>query len=771
MKTAYISEPINITNYDYTDKENIFNYIVCKEELQHMLNIISNDLRHPVTVINVNYEDVDEQDLLYNCRVDSVSSIYALRNNCRNLMTVAGEYFCLKCDYHHAQYCKEIFSNEEKEIESLLYFSKKYNKPIIETNKKYNVKYMIYDCPMLGYCEICFPIFFNGTIIGVFFVGEILLEEKDELISQIRSNFLDNNEILLKDYCENMVKKERYSNYEEALNDVKYYIENEWSDRKCLLDNIDADACTFDKINFQDRIDSINKNKLIDKCSKHIKKLENDLKDLWTKKQHFFYQKKTKEIEALFEDKYKEIRCLRHITYNEIRSLFDTLNYSILSLKNSFNFDYCRIYQNLPIMKGEQFLSSDVDLGLCEYFDLRCDFDKINLNNFSLRNSLDDIEDNPIKCFSYYLNNGELGHLSGEKEVAIACENLIVLFGISSIKNSMNTTNINSIHLKTLFEEIGISFQRICTYIENISAIFMQQQHQRTLRMYRHECTHLAKRIQQDNMYYYNRNIYNMLTEEKKKNIFKDINSIAILLQHLSTNIGIIVGSVNQYNLAPNFRFIDIRNELNKWRAMFRLELAKKNIRLFNATNKQYEGSLVYSHEELLCLLLYNLIDNAVKYSYWGTNIIAEIKEGAHGSKIIIEDFGMEIENNRHPYDLFYRSKIAQNTRIGDGIGLYSADRIAEILGLEVNHICNKISDFNLPLVKEALKRNLTFEGLEEAKKELKNISDGILIDDNYYEDKHYARLPDKRILTELYKPMYHVKFTIDNFNFTLKKG
>lgn len=771
MNAPYISEPINITNYNDKDKERIFDYIVSKDKLQHMLNIISNDLRHPVTIINVNYEGVNEQDLLYNCRVDSVSSIYALRNNCRNLRTVAGDYFCLKCDYHHAQYCKEIFSNEEKEINSLFYFSNRYNKPIVETNKNYNVKYMIYDCPMLGYCEICFPIFFNGNIVGIFFVGEILLEEKDEIISKIRNDFLDNNEILLKNYCEHMVKEEKYSNYDEALKNVKYYIENEWSDRKCLLDNIDNAECTFDKINFQDRINFENKNKLIDKCAKHIKKLENDLVLLWTEKQHYFYQEKTKEIESLFEDKYKEIRALKHITYIEIRALFDTLNHCILALKSSFNFDFCRIYQNLSIMKGEQFLSNDEDFGLCEYFDLKCDFDKINFNNISVRNSLEEIEDNPIKCFSYYLNNGEKGHLTGEKEVAIACENLIVLFGISSIKNSINTSNINPIHLKTLFEEIGNSFQRICTYIENICAIFMQQQHQRTLRMYRHECTHLAKRIQQDNMYYYNRNIYNILAEEKKKNIFNDINSIAVLLQHLSTNIGIIVGSVNQYNLEPNYRFINIRNELNKWRAMFRLELSKKNIRLFNATNKQYEGSQVYSHEELLCLLLYNLIDNAVKYSYWGTNIIAEIKEGVNGSKIIIEDFGMEIENNRHPYDLFYRSKIAQNTRIGDGIGLYSADRIAEILGLELNHTCNKISNFNLPLVKEALKRNLTFDGLEEAKKELENISDDILIDDSYYEDKHYSRLSDKKILVDINKPMYHVIFSIDNFNFTFKKG
>ena len=165
MKTAYISEPINITNYDYKDEENIFNYIISKDELQHRLNIISNDLRHPVTIINVNYKGINERDLLYNCRVDSVSSIYALRNNCRNLRTVAGEYFCLKCDYHHAQYCKEVFSNEEKGIESLFYFSNKYTKPVVEINQKFNVKYMVYDCPMLGYCEICFPIFFNGTII------------------------------------------------------------------------------------------------------------------------------------------------------------------------------------------------------------------------------------------------------------------------------------------------------------------------------------------------------------------------------------------------------------------------------------------------------------------------------------------------------------------------------------------------------------------------------------------------------------------------------
>lgn len=772
MNINHVKVPLNITNFDDTNNENKFEYILTKEELQYMLNGISSDLKHPVTVMNLNYNYDDSlsneksEEIYYrNIRVDSVSSFYALRNTCRNLRIAAGEFYCLKCDYYHAEYCKNVFLNNEYACKPCSFFSEKYTLPQIrESNNKIS-KYMIYDCPMLGYTEICFPIYYGKRIIGILFVGEILLDEKKERIKEIKKNFLENHFDIFNKYCNDIKQK-----YNVDINDeIKKRIIKELSNKNVLLEDINTSNEDLAAINFQDPISEEKLHVLIDKCAKHVKSLENEFLELWKEKQKEHIDIILKKIETNFYDKYKNIKSAKDITYDEIQNLFEALYKSIALLRKEFSFDYCRVFENLPLMQGNEFeMNIGDEIGLCPYIDLKYDFSKVEINRSTYKSSLIKSDDNPIKYFTYSTMNSENNLINSETDIALACENFVVLFGINEIcKKDSNFFVPN--YMNILFDEIGAFFLNMCTAFENVSAIFMQQKHQKTLRMYRHECAHLAKRIQQNNLYYHYRVFYERLSEEKKKNIFKDIDSVAILLQNLSDNIGIIVGSINEESIKQKYALIDIRNEINKWRAMFRLELEQKNIRLYNSTDKNYEGKCIYSHEELMCLLLYNLIDNAVKYSYWGTNINAVIEEGNFGSRIIIEDYGSEIENNNHPYDLYYRQKSTSKKEIGDGIGLYSSRRVAELLNLKLYHTCEKISNFNLPLVKEAKKRNIYFNNMKEAFEELDRIGNGVLIEDDYYFNK--KELSVDRILDDIYKPIYHVVFTIDNFGFSVMKG
>lgn len=775
MKLTDIKTPKYITNINHIEGDP-YSYIITREELQYMLNGISNELKHPVTVMNLNYpvkKDDKEQNsnaiFLKSIRIDSVSSFYALRNTCRNLRVAAGEKYCMECDYYHAKYCQNIFAKGLVKNNRLDFFSEKYTEPTVCTASN-NREYIIYDCPMLGYCEICFPIFINNKIIGVFFVGEILLEYKKKRIQEVRNGFLDKNKHIFNDYCNNWGKKEK--NIRERVINL---ISTEWSNEEILLKDNNNNSRSLDVVNFQESISRDVFEKLIDECALNVVDLENRLKDLWKHKQSLYFKNIIQEINRNFNEEYKEIKSYKTITYNDIQNLFEILYKCVAKIRIDFKFDYCRVFENLPIMQGTEF-EMDIEelIGFCPYIDLKFDFSKIDLNLSSYKSSLKEKNNNLINCFTCKTIDNITNRINDTTDIIIACENLVVVFGIESICRKKEEKYYKPNYTDILFEEIGKSFLNMCNAFENISAVFMQQQYHRTLRMYRHECAHLAKRIQQDNLYYSNRKIYELLSNEKKNNIYKDINSISQLLQHLSTNIGLIVGSVNNESLINDYSLINIRNEINKWRAMYRLELAKKNIRLYNATDKEYEGQSVFSHEELLCLLLYNLIDNAIKYSYWGTNINAEIINDGLGSKIIVEDYGMEIENNNHPYDLFYREKNASKKRIGDGIGLYSAKRVATILGLNLYHSCEKISDFNIPLVNEAKTRKLVFDNMEEAYKEFENLNDDvlykILIDEEYYANKKYSRLSNERILNEIYRPTYHVVFTVDSFNITIMK-
>lgn len=60
---------------------------------------------------------------------------------------------------------------------------------------------------------------------------------------------------------------------------------NELSNKKVLLEDINASNEDLVAINFQDSINEEKLQVLIDECAKHVKKLENKFSELWKEKQ------------------------------------------------------------------------------------------------------------------------------------------------------------------------------------------------------------------------------------------------------------------------------------------------------------------------------------------------------------------------------------------------------------------------------------------------------------------------------------------------------
>jgi len=65
-------------------------------------------------------------------------------------------------------------------------------------------------------------------------------------------------------------------------------------------------------------------------------------------------------------------------------------------------------------------------------------------------------------------------------------------------------------------------------------------------------------------------------------------------------------------------------------------------------------------------------------------------------------DYGLEIEENEKPYELYYRGPVAHFEE-GLGIGLYIAKQIAHAHDGKIVHRCEKVSDFNVPLIEPYL--------------------------------------------------------------------
>lgn len=741
--TKYITN-LSGTPYNPADPT----YIISYEELRNLMNTMCTRLKHPITIININYDCQEPEKK----RVDSDVSYFSLRSTCRNLRIAAGESYCMNCDEYYTQYCKSLIENAGSKTAPPSYFSEIGKRELPRLRQYIDRSYLLYNCPMLGYCEMCFPIYFSKRIIGFLIVGEILLQNHDEKRTAILNDFLN-----IQDPVQNpdSIFKAYYSKWQKKHPNEPFpfeFLKTDSSSPEKLLENFEEDS-SLKRTDYKHPLSKRERQTLINNCCKEVTSLETFLEREWDSKVRHFFKEKTASLRAEFNTRYYQLREKPEITYQEEQSVLAIIWDTVLKLKKQFPFSCCRLYSNLPGVsdnadwcseKSDEYLSS-----------IRCDFSKVPLSMSQCRNSVEHTGyENPLLCFL----DAEGNLLDEDCFLALACENLAVLFKINA---DFKAGERDKEHLKLLIREISRLFLHMCADLDRISSLFLQQQHEKTLHLYRHECAHLAKRIQDNNRYYEDRERYENLPPDKRENVYRDILSTAILLQHLSTNIGMILGNTDEsYLKRQKTGFVNLWDELNKWRAMFRLELRNKNLRL------RYDGEHsniyrpLYTYTELFGILIYNLIDNAIKYSYWGTTIYIEITQ----NQFIIKDYGVMIEDGNRPYDLYYRAENTAEYHLGDGIGLYSSQKIAKLLGLELTHRCEKLSDLHIPFVYEAVRQKIAFDGfkIQNALKQFAGIEKRsvLSIRGDYY-DSDFSTAEEAAIRREINQPTYCVTFII----------
>lgn len=203
--------------------------IIHNAHLDSLQTIICANLGNPTTIV--------EFSLLGEAiRTDSKLLFFSMHEPCKILRKHTDEELCLNCDEHHAKLFYQLHKdNIDIEIIKRISNSKyitEYKKRggFIQYHPDDKQPYLEYDCPLLGYRELIFPIFFEKTVIAVFFVGQLCIKHTLNKIKDQQKYFFENPSYILLLHCpdtneRNMIYNEIKTAHDKYIKDPKHILD------------------------------------------------------------------------------------------------------------------------------------------------------------------------------------------------------------------------------------------------------------------------------------------------------------------------------------------------------------------------------------------------------------------------------------------------------------------------------------------------------------------------------------------------------------------
>ena len=688
-----ISPPEGAIEYEETG------FIIDREQLSGIAATICNNIEHPITIVDFGIHD----------RVESTNIFHAIRTSCEAIRLCTNSELCVKCDAHHAsifselekgEYTSSVLHERVASLKPLDFFSHEYTTPVVHHchdahGKRFYIKYY---CPMLGYREMFFPIIINEVIMGALFVGqfEIENEERHELI---RNDFLVHRlkDIdIVKDYL-SQAKKTKLKQIVERISapaKPDYPIENIFNVQYGLAKKPRKTIITSDEC------DNVAQRACDELCV-----LERQLYSEVDKKRKTYITKNMDEIEQEF---YSGFPDFSDISYHEREKTKKDFALCLQKIAHLFDFESITVYSdvNTPGMRTA---------GLIEYIftnGKKCVFH--NNNNIKIR--ADRLKPPITKPFSPRCSlddptvfDGFVEPIDREDRILLVYSSWAVLFAVRNI----NDKYYNNVY-KSVFDVIESYFTSFLSAMTALHASYLQNKFELTLHMYKHECTHIAKNMGEKNSQI--TTDFDKLSKSKIRDLCEDMSSNILLINNIAHIIGAVVGTFSEEGFHAEYEDISIFKELlYKWGKSFEYQLAEKNVSIIVPKVSSLDHQRPFSvktNKMLFEIILYNLVDNAVKYCYWGTNISLDFQRIFYDSRVCeltVTSYGPEVDNSRDPYKPYYRRIDKKNPIDGDGLGLYMVDQLATILDMKVNHECVKISKYNIPMIREYLNRSFKY--------------------------------------------------------------
>lgn len=181
----------------------------------------------------------------------------------------------------------------------------------------------------------------------------------------------------------------------------------------------------------------------------------------------------------------------------------------------------------------------------------------------------------------------------------------------------------------------------------------------------------------QQNLFVLEAELSGSLTEDQQRRLERMKSRITDLVKLIHTWLRAI--SVDIETIKEKFEIVSVASVISKAADSIQPHATRKDIEII--TSLEEPLSPIFGDEGTLTEVLINLGNNAIKYSYAGSQVLIKANEADDHVMISITDTGVGISKEDLPFifDDFYRGKTSQTGERGYGLGLALSQRIVEI--------------------------------------------------------------------------------------------
>ena len=553
-------------------------------------------------------------------------------------------------------------------------------KTFVNLNKNYFDKFQIevleyeknpyfkYKCEITGFIEFCFPIFFENKVIASVIVGGILPHNFNKAI--VKKN--------IKSYCQKNIDSYKLNNLNKAIckgidnsNRYKEFIKNE----------------------FQNQQDLEYLQKRISKIVYHISILEKRVDKRINLHRYRYVTENFRIIKSNFNrsifsnvlgNDINVVNKLIDEALNQLNKAFPNDGFIIIFGISNFNTPEL-LYPiahtgNKPMIENYYFNTDTVRDITDSYDDTFTNFDNQDLAKGLL------IKGN--NCLEYDSDTNILRYFKtkSSKVSFVIWKRYDSNWNFPSLENKIE--KIFTVAMLEFYTSIALHYSIL--WGKNIESKLED-----VIRVTAHELRQITPRLQDtlESNFKYISQIQFLIDENIYHHKYEDMSNYLQLLNNVVDRPSFMLK-----DLVLSYSKFCIVSLLRRIKSLYINQAIHKEKSIEIVTEFNPDELIIDVDYDLMMQVLYNLTDNAVKYSHRGSVIRFELeKKNKNNVRIVVVSYGPKISNDDNIYNLYYRDPNIINLEDGLGIGMFVSKKIINAHNGTLSHSSSHLSDFNIP--------------------------------------------------------------------------